>query len=94
MGTSDLAYFEGAWTTAERKRVTTAARETETEGGEAPKGPGRPWILLRRDLGNEALYMASRLGESEVLIGRSATILADRIRTRTRPDQEAALQDR
>jgi hypothetical protein len=74
-----LIHFEGKWSNQERELVEKAAREAETEDA-SPHGPGCPWVIIRKDLGVETFYLASRLWETSVLTERSAADLADRIR--------------
>ncbi len=78
----DLVHFEGKWTAKERNLVAAAVENVEGAGRSYPEGPGDPWIMLRRDLDSETLYMASRLWENGVFVGRSASVLADEIRRR------------
>lgn len=80
MAVSTTIYFEGPWPTDERERVATAIDAVETAASDFPDGPGAPWILVRRDVEAEPFYVASRLGKSDVLTGRSAEDLAERIR--------------
>lgn len=80
MAVSTLIHFEGPWPTDEREQVAAAAGEVEAQSSDRPEGPGSPWIILRKDLDPEPFYAASRLGEEDVLTGRSAEGLAERIR--------------
>ena len=80
MALSSLIHFEGDWPAEERTRIAAAAGVVEATGPARPDGPGAPWIVIQQDTGAETIYVASRLGETDVLTGRSAAGLADRIR--------------
>lgn len=65
---------------AERELVADAAGEAVATGTPHRNELGHAWLMLRRDLGTETIYVASRVREEEMLVGRSTARLADRIR--------------
>lgn len=81
MDTSNLVHFDGEWPTDERELLETTTWEVETAKYSGPARPGALWVAIRKDTTGGKVYMASRQGENDVLVERSATDLANRIRS-------------
>lgn len=81
MASSSLVDFRGNWPPGEQELIKTAVEETEAAGfPDSSDDLIAPWVVVRKVMGTTSLYMASRQGEDEGLLGRSAGDLADRIR--------------
>lgn len=80
MRTSAQIHYDGEWPTKECTIAESAVKAVDAGTPPSTVGPAAPWILIRRDLGKEQLYLASYIHVENIVNGRRAEALARGIR--------------
>lgn len=73
-------HYDGEWPAVERTVVESAVAAVEAGTLPYKVGPEAPWILIRRKLSGEYVYLASFVQTENIVTGRSAEALAGGIR--------------
>lgn len=75
------ALHGSAWTADESTIVLDAITATEQRLRlPVPGTSAKPWLCFKEELGDRALFIASRFGVAVIFSARNAGVLADKIR--------------
>jgi hypothetical protein len=72
--------FSGKWAVEDREQVAEAINAVEGDGPILLSPMVKLWLCYNQKVSNGEFFMASRLGYRNVLVGRSAAELAEKIR--------------